>query len=100
MLLSPFLDKQETQFPDSDQDEVLSSLLLTFSFNPKPMENMFQTFKRNLRKKTLDHFKECVTGPGDTSLVCVTSSRQVILLFEFTFHPKSGEDGIYFILMI
>ena len=68
MLLSPFLDKKETRFPESDQDEVLSSLLLTFSFNHNPMENMFQTFKRNLRKKTLGHFKECVTGPGDTLL--------------------------------
>ena len=80
---SPFLDKKETRFPESDQDEVLSSLLLTFSFNHNPMENMFQTLKRNLRKKTLGHFKECVT---DTSVVCVISSRQVILLFEFTFH--------------
>ena len=50
------------------------------------MENMFQIFKRNLRKKTLVHFKEFVTGPGDTSVICVISSGQVILLFEFTFH--------------
>lgn len=48
------------------------------------MENMFQIFKRNLRKKTLVHFKEFVTG--DTSVICVTGSGQVILLFEFIFH--------------